>query len=67
MPHTLFRRRIQVRGITLTVAVLFNNLSLSYGSIQERGASLLFVTAILIFMTIGGFPSFVEEMKACNT
>ncbi|TYG80798.1 hypothetical protein ES288_D02G244800v1 [Gossypium darwinii] len=28
-----------------------------------RGALLLFVTAILTFMTVGGFPSFVEEMK----
>ncbi|TYI37411.1 hypothetical protein ES332_A03G209200v1 [Gossypium tomentosum] len=30
---------------------------------KARGALLLFVTAILTFMTIGGFPSFVEEMK----
>ncbi|XP_017632710.2 ABC transporter G family member 1-like [Gossypium arboreum] len=59
-----YRWRLAVYiALTLTLAVLFNNLGLSYGSIQARGALLLFVTAILTFMTIGGFPSFVEEMK----
>ncbi|MBA0614045.1 hypothetical protein Godav_014378, partial [Gossypium davidsonii] len=59
-----YRWRLAVYiALALTLAVLFNNLGLSYGSIQARGALLLFVTAILTFMTIGGFPSFVEEMK----
>ncbi|TYH85185.1 hypothetical protein ES332_D02G247700v1 [Gossypium tomentosum] len=59
-----YRWRLAVYiALALTLAVLFNNLGLSYGSIQARGALLLFVTAILTFMTVGGFPSFVEEMK----
>ncbi|KAH1098799.1 hypothetical protein J1N35_015720 [Gossypium stocksii] len=59
-----YRWRLAVYiALALTLAVLFNNLGLSYGSIQATGALLLFVTAILTFMTIGGFPSFVEEMK----
>ncbi|KAL5982259.1 hypothetical protein ACLOJK_016330 [Asimina triloba] len=32
-------------------------------SIQARGLMLVFVSSIMTFMTIGGFPSFVEEMK----
>ncbi|RWR97866.1 LOW QUALITY PROTEIN: ABC transporter G family member 11-like protein [Cinnamomum micranthum f. kanehirae] len=32
-------------------------------SIQARGSMLMFVAAFLTFMAIGGFPSFVEDMK----
>ncbi|XP_027106241.1 ABC transporter G family member 1 [Coffea arabica] len=35
----------------------------SYNSIQARGSMLMFVASFLTFMAIGGFPSFVEEMK----
>lgn len=34
-----------------------------YCSLQARGAMLMFVAAFLTFMAIGGFPSFVEDMK----
>ncbi|RWR98302.1 ABC transporter G family member 11-like protein [Cinnamomum micranthum f. kanehirae] len=30
---------------------------------QARGSMLMFVAAFLTFMAIGGFPSFVEDMK----
>lgn len=30
---------------------------------QARGSMLMFVASFLTFMAIGGFPSFVEEMK----
>jgi hypothetical protein len=31
--------------------------------LQARGSMLNFVSAFLTFMAIGGFPSFVEDMK----
>lgn len=33
---------------------------------QARGSMLMFVAAFLTFMAIGGFPSFVEDMKVGN-
>ena len=33
--------------------------------LQGRGSLLMFISTFLTFMTIGGFPSFVEEMKVC--
>jgi hypothetical protein len=32
-------------------------------TLQARGSMLMFVAAFLTFMAIGGFPSFVEDMK----
>ncbi|KAK2977042.1 LOW QUALITY PROTEIN: hypothetical protein RJ640_007500, partial [Escallonia rubra] len=45
------------------VRTIFYDIGFSYGSIQARGSMLMFVTAFLTFMAIGGFPSFVEDMK----
>ncbi|KAJ4758816.1 ABC transporter G family member 2 [Rhynchospora pubera] len=42
---------------------IFYNIGHSYGSIQARGSMLMFVASFLTFMAIGGFPSFVEDMK----
>ncbi|XVF01547.1 hypothetical protein REPUB_Repub04eG0098500 [Reevesia pubescens] len=50
-------------ALALGLAILFNHIGLSYGSIQARVALLIFVAVLLTLMTIGGFPSFVEEMK----
>lgn len=47
----------------LGLGTLFLDLGHSYGSIQIRGSLLMFVASYLTFMTIGGFPSFVEDMK----
>lgn len=33
---------------------------------QARGSMLMFVAAFLTFMAIGGFPSFVEDMKVSS-
>ncbi|KAJ6734452.1 hypothetical protein OIU79_001671 [Salix purpurea] len=49
--------------LALGLATLFNNLGSSYDSIQARGSLLMFISSFLTFMTIGGFPSFVEDMK----
>ncbi|GJN13592.1 hypothetical protein PR202_gb00313 [Eleusine coracana subsp. coracana] len=50
-------------ALCLTVGTIFYDVGHSYGSIQARGALLNFVATFLTFMAIGGFPSFVEDMK----
>ncbi|KAM6563841.1 hypothetical protein CsatB_023839 [Cannabis sativa] len=50
-------------ALCLCVGTIFYDIGFSYGSIQARGAMLMFVAAFLTFMAIGGFPSFVEDMK----
>ncbi|XP_062099904.1 ABC transporter G family member 1-like [Humulus lupulus] len=50
-------------ALCLCVGTIFYDIGSSYGSIQARGAMLMFVAAFLTFMAIGGFPSFVEDMK----
>ncbi|KAE8009213.1 hypothetical protein FH972_005662 [Carpinus fangiana] len=47
----------------LGLATMYYDFGSSYGSIQARGSLLMFVASFLIFMAIGGFPSFVEDMK----
>ncbi|KAJ8477316.1 hypothetical protein OPV22_021043 [Ensete ventricosum] len=46
--------------------VLWTSLLLAYVlflGVQARGSMLMFTAAFLTFMAIGGFPSFVEDMK----
>lgn len=50
-------------ALCLCVGTMFYDIGHSYGSIQARGSMLMFVAAFLTFMAIGGFPSFVEDMK----
>ncbi|KAK3008318.1 LOW QUALITY PROTEIN: hypothetical protein RJ639_014422 [Escallonia herrerae] len=50
-------------ALCLCVGTIFHDIGSSYGSIQARGSMLMFVAAFLTFMAIGGFPSFVEDMK----
>ncbi|GER42827.1 ABC transporter [Striga asiatica] len=50
-------------AVCVCVGTIFHNIGYSYSSIQARGSMLMFVAAFLTFMAIGGFPSFVEEMK----
>ncbi|KAJ4966461.1 hypothetical protein NE237_018310 [Protea cynaroides] len=50
-------------ALCLCVGTVYYNVGHSYGSIQARGSMLMFVAAFLTFMAIGGFPSFVEDMK----
>lgn len=49
--------------VALCVGTLFFNVGTAYSSILARGACGGFVTGYMTFMSIGGFPSFVEEMK----
>ncbi|KAJ8765652.1 hypothetical protein K2173_014774 [Erythroxylum novogranatense] len=50
-------------AVCLCVGTIFREIGHDYGSIQARGSMLMFVTSFLTFMAIGGFPSFVEDMK----
>ncbi|KAG6629905.1 hypothetical protein I3843_14G118000 [Carya illinoinensis] len=51
--------------ITLSICVgtIFFDVGTSYTSILARGACGGFVAGFMTFMSIGGFPSFLEEMK----
>ncbi|XP_059432546.1 ABC transporter G family member 1-like [Corylus avellana] len=50
-------------ALCLCVGTIFYNIGFNFGSIQARGLMLMFIAAFLTFMAIGGFPSFVEDMK----
>ncbi|KAF8012239.1 hypothetical protein BT93_I0389 [Corymbia citriodora subsp. variegata] len=50
-------------ALCLCVGTIFYDIGFTYGSIQARGSMLMFVATFLTFMAIGGFPSFVEDMK----
>ncbi|XP_073044633.1 ABC transporter G family member 1-like [Primulina eburnea] len=50
-------------GLSLSIGTIFYDLGSSYSSIQARGSMLVFVASFMTFMAIGGFPSFVEDMK----
>ncbi|KAM5580168.1 ABC transporter G family member 1-like [Rosa sericea] len=45
------------------LGTIYYDLGYTYASIQARGSLLAFVASFLTFMAIGGFPSFVEDMK----
>ncbi|KAF7112837.1 hypothetical protein RHSIM_RhsimUnG0188100 [Rhododendron simsii] len=49
--------------LSLGVGTIFYDIGSGNDSIQARGAVLMFIVSFLTFMTIGGFPSFVEDMK----
>ncbi|KAK3185076.1 hypothetical protein Dsin_032362 [Dipteronia sinensis] len=50
--------------LSIGLATVFHNLGTTGpNSIQARGSLLMFIASFLTFMAIGGFPSFVEEMK----
>ncbi|KAI3886396.1 hypothetical protein MKX03_036683 [Papaver bracteatum] len=50
-------------GLGVCIGSIFFSIGGSFGSIQARGSVLLFVVSFLTFMAIGGFPSFVKDMK----
>ncbi|KAL6269824.1 hypothetical protein ACE6H2_026735 [Prunus campanulata] len=49
--------------IALGLGTIYQDLGHSYQSIQARGSLIMFVSSFITFMAIGGFPSFVEDMK----
>ncbi|KAL5148765.1 ABC transporter G family member 11 [Glycine soja] len=56
--------RLLIYGaLALSLGTMFFDIGSSSESIQARGSLLVFVVTFLTFITVGGFPSFVEEMK----
>ncbi|EPS70875.1 hypothetical protein M569_03882, partial [Genlisea aurea] len=49
--------------VTLCIGSIYFNVGTTYDSILGRGACAAFVFGFVTFMSIGGFPSFVEDMK----
>ncbi|WOG88395.1 hypothetical protein DCAR_0207630 [Daucus carota subsp. sativus] len=56
-------RLIIYTTLAVCIGSLFRDIGHTYGSIQARGSMLMFIAAFLTFMAVGGFPSFVEDMK----
>ncbi|XP_042375083.1 ABC transporter G family member 12-like [Zingiber officinale] len=49
--------------VSVCVGTIFFNVGTSYRAILARASCGGFVSGFLTFMSIGGFPSFIEEMK----
>ncbi|KAK9123246.1 hypothetical protein Sjap_012848 [Stephania japonica] len=49
--------------VALSVGTIFFDVGTGYTAIYARGSCGAFVTGFMTFMSIGGFPSFIEEMK----
>ncbi|ONK73722.1 uncharacterized protein A4U43_C04F34580 [Asparagus officinalis] len=49
--------------VTICIGTIYFNVGTKYSSILARGACASFVFGFVTFMSIGGFPSFVEDMK----
>ncbi|KAL2476880.1 ABC transporter G family member 11 [Forsythia ovata] len=56
-------RLVMYIALGLGLGTVFYNIGSSYSSIQARGSLLMFVASLLTIMAIGGFPSFVEDLK----
>ncbi|KAK9165737.1 hypothetical protein Scep_000928 [Stephania cephalantha] len=50
-------------ALCLCLGTIFLNVGHDFGSIHARGYMLVYVATFMTFMAIGGFPSFVEDMK----
>lgn len=49
--------------VAICVGTLYYKVGTSYHSILARGACTSYVSGFVTFMSIGGFPSFIEDMK----
>ncbi|KAH0646382.1 hypothetical protein KY284_034266 [Solanum tuberosum] len=49
--------------VSVCLGTIYYNVGTKYNSIQARDACSSFVIGFMTFMSIGGFPSFVEDMK----
>ncbi|KAJ7964069.1 ABC transporter G family member [Quillaja saponaria] len=49
--------------VSICVGTIYFDIGYSYNSILARGACGAFISGFMTFMSIGGFPSFIEEMK----
>ncbi|XP_009763606.1 ABC transporter G family member 1-like [Nicotiana sylvestris] len=49
--------------IAIGLGTIYYDVGFSTASVQARGTMLMFVASFITFMAIGGFPSFVEDLK----
>ncbi|KAL6132742.1 hypothetical protein ACLB2K_064981 [Fragaria x ananassa] len=49
--------------VVVCIGTIYLNIGTGYASILARGSCASFVFGFVTFMSIGGFPSFVEDMK----
>ncbi|MCO5548669.1 hypothetical protein L7F22_002128 [Adiantum nelumboides] len=49
--------------VSICVSTIYLNVGTSYEAILARGSCASFIFGFVTFMSIGGFPSFVEDMK----
>lgn len=52
--------------VSICVGTIFFDVGDSYTAILARVSCGAFITGFMTFMSIGGFPSFIEEMKVTN-
>ncbi|OMO81750.1 ABC-2 type transporter [Corchorus capsularis] len=52
--------------LAISVGSIFFNIGTNYNAILARGACGGFLSGFMTFLSIGGFPSFIEELKASN-
>ncbi|XP_057955499.1 ABC transporter G family member 12-like isoform X2 [Malania oleifera] len=50
-------------AVAICVGTIFFDVGTSYPAIYARGSCGGFISGFMTFMSIGGFPSFIEEMK----
>ncbi|OWM63610.1 hypothetical protein CDL15_Pgr008153 [Punica granatum] len=50
-------------GIALSMGTIYYDVGNTYESIQARGSLIMFISAFFTYMSVGGFPSFAEDMK----
>ncbi|KVH90385.1 ABC-2 type transporter [Cynara cardunculus var. scolymus] len=50
-------------AVSICVGTVFYDIGTNYHAMLARGACGGFISGFMIFMSIGGFPSFIEEMK----
>ncbi|KAL3675467.1 hypothetical protein R1sor_025415 [Riccia sorocarpa] len=50
-------------ALCIAIGTIFFNAGYSYTAITARAACVAFIVAFLTFMSVGSFPSFIEDMK----
>ncbi|KAI4299111.1 hypothetical protein L6164_032601 [Bauhinia variegata] len=59
-----YRLRMLIYGaLALSLGTIFYDIGSGSESVQTRASLLVFVVTFLTFITVSGFPAFVEEMK----
>ncbi|XP_010269761.1 PREDICTED: ABC transporter G family member 15-like [Nelumbo nucifera] len=49
--------------VSLGVGTMYFDVGTSFNAIMARGNSAAFIVGFMTFLSVGGFPSFIEEMK----